>query len=229
MSDQQSTAGRSLADVRIDYAAGSLEDTAPKDPFELFTAWMDAAFSRQDIHGDLPEPTATVLSTVALGADGRPIPRSRTVLLKSADASGFVFYTNRDSAKGQELVAHADASLLLPWYPLQRQVRIEGSVTQVSDEQSDAYFATRPRGSQLSAWASRQSWPVCSREDLDTSLRRVHERFADEEVPRPPHWGGYRLVPYRFEFWQGRRDRLHDRFAYDLDADRGWRIHRLQP
>lgn len=219
MSDQQPAAARSLADARIDYAAGSLEDTAPEDPFELFSTWMDAAFARRDTEGDIPEPTAMVLSTIANGPEGRPVPRSRTVLLKSAGASGLVFYTNRDSAKGQELAAHADASLLLPWYPLQRQVRIDGTVTQVSDEESDAYFATRPRGSQLSAWASRQSWPVCSREDLNASLRRVQERFADTEVPRPPHWGGYRLTPHRFEFWQGRRDRLHDRLVYERCED----------
>lgn len=217
-----------LASERMTYTSGQL-DNPPHDPFALVEAWMRDAFARRDSHGDLPEPTAMVLSTVAVGADGEPVPRSRTVLLKSWDADGFVFYTNRESAKGRELARHRSAALLLPWLPLQRQVRIEGRVELLDDATSDQYFASRPRGSQLGAWASRQSWPIASRADLEAAVGREAARFEGADVPRPPHWGGYRVAPRRFEFWQGRPDRLHDRFAYELTADGAWTVHRLQP
>ncbi len=224
----RATAARLGAD-RLSYTHGHLDDDAPADPFALFSAWMEAAFDRRTTEGDLPEPTAVVLSTVAIDAQGLPWPRSRTVLLKGIDEESLVVYTNRESAKGRELSATPRASLLLPWYPLQRQVRIEGEVQEVEAEECDAYFATRPRGSQLGAWASRQSQPVTSRQDMDAQFAQVEDRFAGIEVPRPPHWGGYRLLPQRWEFWQGRADRMHDRLVFECRADGGWSRVRLQP
>lgn len=213
----------------VDYLAGSLADSAPADPLALFDAWLDDAFTRRDLQGDISDPSAVVLSSVAIDPDGTPRPRSRTVLLKGRDERGFVVYTSRESAKGRELAANPQASLLFPWYPLQRQVRIEGRAEQVSDEESDAYFARRPRGSQLGAWASRQSRPIGSREDLEAQYAEAEERFAGREVPRPPYWGGIRLLPVRLEFWQGRAHRMHDRIEFELTPDGTWTRRRLQP
>lgn len=218
-----------LAGEHTDFLGGSLADDAPDDPMALFDAWIRAAFARREEQGDLPAPTALVLSTVDVDADGAPAPRSRTVLLKGRDERGFVLYTNYDSAKGRELAAHPRAALLAPWYPMQRQVRIEGAVEQVSAEESDAYFAQRPRDSQLGAWASRQSAPIASREALEGQLQQADARFAGQDVPRPPHWGGYRVLPERIEFWQGRPGRLHDRILYTAAADGTWDRERLQP
>ncbi|WP_010533059.1 pyridoxamine 5'-phosphate oxidase [Brachybacterium squillarum] len=218
-----------LAGERVDYRAGHLDDSAPSEPFPLFAAWMQEALDRRDTRDDLVEPSAVVLSTVHLAEDGTPRPRSRTVLLKGSGPEGLLVYTNRGSAKGQELAATPWASLLLPWYALQRQVRIEGRAELLDDASSDAYFASRPRGSQLGAWASQQSAPVASREELERAFTVVEERFEDGEVPRPPFWGGYRIVPERFEFWQGRGDRLHDRLVYTRTAEGAWRRERLQP
>lgn len=218
-----------LAGERVDYRAGHLDDSAPPEPFGLFASWMQEALDRRDGQGDLPEPSAVVLSTVHLAEDGSPRPRSRTVLLKGSGPEGFTVFTNRGSAKGQELAATPWASLLLPWYALQRQVRIEGRAELLDDAASDAYFASRPRGSQLGAWASQQSAPVGSREELEQAFAAVEERFEDAEVTRPPFWGGYRIVPERFEFWQGRGDRLHDRLVYARTAEGAWRRERLQP
>lgn len=212
-----------------DFLTGSLADDAPEDPCVLVDVWQDDAFIRRTEHGDLPDPTAVVLSTVALGADGTSRPRSRTVLLKGRDSRGFVLYSNLDSAKGQEIAATPQAALLMPWYPLQRQVRIEGPVERLSAEESDAYFTQRPRGSQLGAWASQQSRPVGSREELEAQYAEAEARFEGADVPRPPHWGGIRVVPERIEFWQGRENRLHDRLAYALRADGSWHRTRLQP
>lgn len=221
-----------LAADRNDYLAGSLADDAPADPMGLFDTWIEAAFARRDSHEDLPDPTALVLSTVDIAGSGAPPrPRSRTALLKEHDADGFVVYTNKLSAKGQEITANPWAAMLFPWYPLQRQIRIEGAVEDLPAEQSDAYWATRPRPSQIGAWASHQSRPVHAREDLDAEYARITERFADtERIPRPEHWGGYRLVPDRIEFWQGRGGRMHDRIVYERAA-RGaeWTRTRLQP
>lgn len=218
-----------LAAESPDFLTGRLADDAPEDPSVLFDVWLEDAFIRRTKHGDLPDPTAVVLSTVAIDADGTPHPRSRTVLLKGRDAHGFVMYTNLDSAKGEEIAATPQAALLLPWYPLQRQLRIEGTVEQLSAAESDVYFAQRPRGSQIGAWASQQSRPVGSRAELETQYAEAEARFDGAEVPRPPHWGGIRVVAQRMEFWQGRANRLHDRLAYELSADGTWSRTRLQP
>lgn len=244
MSDR--TPADRLAAERTDYGTGSLADEAANDPLALFDAWMAEAFERRESHGDLAEPTAVVLSTIAVGTNGgaadgvdggvdRVIrPRSRTVLLKGRDERGFVLYTNLDSDKGREVDANPSASLLLPWYPLQRQVRIEGLVEPVDPAKADAYFASRPRGSQIGAWASRQSRPVDSRAALEAQYTAAQERFEGADVPRPPFWGGLRLVPDRIEFWQGRQNRLHDRIVVtrvgvDEQREAVWEQHRLQP
>lgn len=212
-----------LAAERIDYHRGQLrESDVPADPMELFDRWLADAFAAKET-GTLPEPTAMV---VASCLDGRP--SVRTVLLKAADADGFVFYTNYDSRKGRELDADPRAALLFGWYPLQRQVRVEGPVERTSAEESDAYFASRPRGSQLGAWASAQSSVVASAEQLRQDYAAVEARFADRDVPRPPHWGGYRVRPETLEFWQGQPSRMHDRLLWTRDADR-WTITRLAP
>jgi pyridoxamine 5'-phosphate oxidase len=171
----------------------------------------------------LPEPTACALATV--GADGQPAVR--IVLLKDVDARGFVFYTNYESRKGQELLAHPQAAMCFHWQPLERQVRIEGKVRPVTPEEADAYFATRARGSQLGAWASLQSRPM-ERGDLEARMADVEARFADRPVPRPPHWSGFRLVPSRIEFWHNMPSRLHERTVYLREAD-GWRVETLYP
>lgn len=220
-----------LADSRTDYLAGTLADDAPEDPFALLRTWMQEALARHEDPGGLPDPTAAVLSTVALDEDGSPRPRSRTVLVKGLGADGALLYTNRGSAKGRELAAVPRAALLLPWYALQRQVRIEGRVELLEDEASDAYFARRPRASQLGAWASEQSAPIASREQLEAQYAEVTARYEGQAVPRPPFWGGYRLVPALVEFWQGRSGRLHDRILYTRTTEdhTTWERTRLQP
>jgi pyridoxamine 5'-phosphate oxidase len=178
------------------------------------------------IDSGLHEPNAMVVSTVS--AEGRP--SSRMVLLKGVDERGFVFYTNYESRKGAELSATGVAALLFPWHDLQRQVRVEGPVERVSAAESEAYFASRPRGSQLGAWASPQSQEVASREELDFRYADVEQRFGDDgEVSLPPFWGGFRVVPALVEFWQGRKGRLHDRLVYRRDGDGEWRTSRLAP
>lgn len=225
-----------LAAERTDYHADSLADDPGPDPWGLFGRWVEDAFARRDEVGDLPEPSAVVLSTVELRHGGSSAggpsarPRSRAVLLKSYDEDGLVVYTNQDSAKGRQLRATPWASLLLPWFPLQRQIRADGQVEDVDAETADAYWASRPRRSQLGAWASHQSHPVTSRSVLEAAYAQAETRFEGVDVPRPAHWGGYRLVPDRIEFWQGRRDRLHDRIVYDRTLpDGAWQRHRLQP
>ncbi len=210
-----------LADLRENYTKGWLDVTdVTANPIDQFQRWFDEA-----THSQLIEPNAMHLATV--GADGRP--SGRIVLLKGLDARGFVFYTNYLSRKGQQLAKHPQAALTFFWVELERQVRVEGTIEKVSEEESDAYFARRPRGSQLGAWGSAQSQPVPSREALEAQEREVAARFANQPVPRPPHWGGYRLRPDYLEFWQGRPSRLHDRVAYSLQPDETWALERLSP
>jgi len=194
------------------------ESLAPDDPMALFEEWFNTAKN-----AGLIEPTAMTLAT----ADAAGRPSARTVLLKHYSAQGFVFFTNYLSRKGTELAANPQASLLFWWDRLERQIRIEGRVEKIDDASSDAYFASRDAGSRLGAWASSQSQAIDNREALDLQMQKVVERFGDE-VPRPPHWGGYKLVPQVIEFWQGRRNRLHDRLCYTHGA-RGWVRQRLQP
>lgn len=186
-------------------------------PIEQFRRWFDEA-----TRAGVEMPEAMGLSTVS---DGRP--SSRMVLLKGVD-TGFLFYTNYNSRKSMELAEDLRAALLFHWIELERQVRIEGLVERVSAAESDAYFATRPRGSQIGAWASPQSQLIESRDELELAARKITERFEGAEIPRPPFWGGFRLMPDSVEFWQGRQDRLHDRLRYRKEGAR-WIIERLAP
>jgi len=172
----------------------------------------------------LPEPTAMVLATA--GADGRP--SARVVLLKGFDENGFVFYTNLESRKSRELAANPFAALCFYWPPLQQQVRVEGRIEKVSDAEAGAYFASRPRGAQIGAWASRQSRVLAAREELEARVKAVEKKFAGGEVPRPPFWSGFRVIPERIEFWQSRESRLHDRTVY-IRQNNAWVIERLYP
>ncbi len=194
------------------------EELSPADPLLLFEDWFNTAKS-----SGLIEPTAMTLAT----ADANGHPSARTVLLKGYSEDGFVFFTNYMSRKGTEMAANAHASLLFWWDKLERQIRIEGAVEKISEVDSDNYFASRDPGSQLGAWASNQSHRIESREALDAQMLQVKERFEDD-IPRPPQWGGYRVVPEYIEFWQGRRNRLHDRLSYTKNSD-GWTRARLQP
>jgi pyridoxamine 5'-phosphate oxidase len=209
-----------LASLRAEYQLAGLDETdlAP-DPFTMFSRWFDAARS-----ANVLEPNAMVLSTVS--TDG--IPSARTVLLKGFTPAGFVFYSNYESRKGAELGANPHCSLLFGWYDLQRQVRIEGAASRIPRAETEAYFASRPRDSQIGAWASAQSAVVSSRAELEASYAEVDARYAGSEVPAPPHWGGYVVTPQVVEFWQGRRHRMHDRLHYRLDG-REWRTERLAP
>jgi len=212
----------SLADMRRDYTRDGLtEAQAPADPYALFGQWFEEA-----VRTEQPpvEANACWLATV----DGEGQPHCRVLLLKGVDAQGFVFYTNYDSAKGQQLVAQPRAAMTFFWPALERQVRIEGLVEQVSAEESDAYYRVRPLGSRLGAWASPQSQVIANRYELEQRLTEVQQRFIDGEPSRPPFWGGYRLKPQRIEFWQGRSSRLHDRLDYQRTED-GWQRQRLAP
>jgi pyridoxamine 5'-phosphate oxidase len=193
------------------------------DPFVQFQRWYDDAQQ----HGQL-QPDAMVVATST--PDGHP--SARMVLLRGVDARGFCFYTNFDSRKGEELAANPHAAIALHWPEVLRQVRATGRVERVADEESDAYWFARPRASRVSAWASAQSEPVGTREELEANVHEVEARFADGDVPRPDAWGGFRVVPDEIEFWQHRDDRLHDRFVYTRSDDSsraGWQVVRLQP
>jgi len=195
-------------------------DDLDPDPFVQFSRWYDDALE----HGQL-QPDAMVVASST--GDGRP--SARMVLLRGVDARGFCFFTNFDSRKGRELVANPRAAIAFHWPEVLRQVRATGSVVRVSDEESDRYWYARPRESRVSAWASAQSDVVASRADLEAQVDDVEARFAGGDVPRPPGWGGFRVVPGELEFWQHRDDRLHDRLRYTPEADGSWRIERLQP
>jgi pyridoxamine 5'-phosphate oxidase len=209
-----------LRNRRVHYERGALDvELVAGDPFAQFGLWLDEALRTPGI----VEPNA--MSAATVGANGRP--SSRIVLLRQWDGRGFVFYTNYGSRKGDELTARPFAALLFWWGALERQIRIEGVVERVLDVESDAYFASRPRGHRLSAWASQQSAVVADRASLEQAMTGADLRFP-AEVPRPPFWGGYRVVPDRFEFWQGRPNRVHDRIVY-ARTDDGWTIARLAP
>lgn len=209
-----------LADLRRTYDRGTLDETrAAGDPFTQFRSWIHDALTAGAL-----EANAMTLATV--DANGRP--SARVVLLRSWNERGFVFFTNYRSQKGREIAANPRAALLFFWPELERQVRIDGRVEQLSAEESDAYFARRPRGHRISSWASPQSEVIPARAFLETKMEEIEQRFRDADVPRPPHWGGYRVVPERLEFWQGRPDRAHDRLAYTRSAA-GWKRERLAP
>ncbi len=208
-----------IADIRKDYALRRLDESdVDADPFKQFHAWL-----REALAAEVPEPTAMTLATV----DDEGSPSARIMLLKALDERGFVFYTNYESRKGRELAARPRAALTFFWKELERQVRIEGSVEKVSAAESDEYFASRPLGSRIGAWASTQSATIASRPWLEARVKAAEAQYG-ESPPRPPHWGGFRVIPDWLEFWQGRQSRLHDRIAFTREAS-GWVVSRLSP
>lgn len=209
-----------IASLRKEYMREELtESTVAENPLDQFRAWFEEA-----LHADLPEPTAMTLAT----ADADGVPSARTVLLKGYGEYGFVWYTNYSSRKGQSLEQNPRAALLFFWPELERQIRVAGGVSKLSHQESELYFHSRPRESQLGAWASHQSSVVASRSELEESYAAVQRRFADGVIPLPPTWGGYRLVPESIEFWQGRPSRMHDRIRYRSQGGI-WIIERLAP
>ncbi len=211
----------SLADLRKDYTlAGLLEKDLAKDPFRQFERWFQEAEGAK-----ITEPNAMVLATCT--TEGRP--SSRVVLLKGLDGRGFTFFTNYESRKAHELTANPHASLTFPWIAMERQVSVEGRVVKISREESDAYFHSRPQGSQLGAWVSPQSSVISARSVLEDSLKTYEKKYAGETIPLPPNWGGFLLIPDNVEFWQGRRNRLHDRLRFRRESDGTWSVDRLAP
>lgn len=209
-----------LAGLRIDYSRETLdENSVASNPFVQFAAWMTEA-----LEAKVSEPSAMTLATV--DADGRP--SARIVLLKGFDDGGFTFFTNYESRKGRELSASPSCALHFFWPDLERQVHIEGQAERLPREESEAYFRTRPEESRIGAWASKQSTTLSSREELEARFQELLSEFKDKDIPLPPTWGGFRVAPVRFEFWQGRPSRLHDRIRYTSTAD-SWIIERLSP
>lgn len=205
---------------RRSYERGRLDDAdLDRDPFEQFRRWLADASEAGTV-----EANAMALATVS----ARGVPSVRMVLLRGFDGRGFVFFTNYESAKADDIAATGQAALLFYWAGLERQVRIDGPIEKLPAADSDAYFASRPRGHRLSAWASPQSRELAGRSELEERMRSYDERFGAQDVPRPPHWGGYRVAARRFEFWQGRVSRLHDRFLY-VAGEAGWSMTRLAP
>ena len=204
-----------------DYTRSALDeaDAAPS-PFRQFAAWFTDAQA-----ANIPDPNAMTVATAT--PDGRP--SARIVLLKGYDERGFVFYTNYKSRKGQEVASNPIAALVFFWPALERQIRITGAVAPVSRDETDRYFRSRPRGSRLGAWASRQSAVIADRAEVEDQLHSLDQQYPGDDIPTPPHWGGYRVAPDAFEFWQGRPSRLHDRLRYTRQPDGSWRIDRLAP
>ena len=210
-----------LQNMRVTYLKGTLDrENLNPDPLAMSKAWLQVAVDQE-----IFEANAMSLATV----DEDKQPSLRTVLLKEIDDAGFIFYSNYHSRKGREIKHNPKASILLFWKKLERQIRIEGKIEKISEQDSKAYFKSRPKGSQLGAWASPQSKVITGRAELDDRLQELQDIYKEQErLPKPAHWGGYRLVPHYYEFWQGRDNRLHDRFEYKLEND-GWTINRLAP
>ncbi len=208
-----------IAAIRTDYRQGSLDEVS-ENPIKQFDTWFQEA-----VKGEVMAVNAMSLSTIK---EGRPA--NRIVLLKDFTEEGFVFFTNYQSHKGEEIAANPHVALTFWWAELERQVRIEGVATKVSAEESEEYFQSRPRGSRIGAWASPQSHPIAGREILEARVQELQQQYGGEvEIPRPEYWGGYRVAPDFLEFWQGRSSRLHDRLAYTLQPDGAWLIQRLAP
>ncbi len=211
----------SLADLRAEYTQAGLEQRdLDRNPLLQFQKWFEQA-----LKAEIREPNAMVLATVSAGGE----PSIRIVLLKGVDERGFTFFTNYRSRKAIELQANPHGALNFPWIDLERQVNVIGNVTKVPAQESEAYFKSRPRGNRLGAWASRQSEVIVDRSVLEKRMQEVEAKYAGGDIPLPSDWGGYRLKPLEIEFWQGRPNRLHDRFRYLLQADNSWRIDRLSP
>jgi pyridoxamine 5'-phosphate oxidase len=210
-----------ISRLRKEYTRAGLDESdAAQDPIEQFRGWFDDALA-----ADLHEPNAMTLATATPGGS----PSARIVLIKGFDERGFIFYTNYGGRKAREIEANPHCALVFYWGELERQVRVEGRVSRISGEESDAYFASRPRGSQLGAWVSEQSRSIANRGALELRLRELEREYEGCEIPRPPFWGGYRVEPEVIEFWQGRENRLHDRLLYRRSEDGGWKRERLQP
>ncbi len=210
-----------VANLDEQYDLSQLKETdLDPDPFKQFQKWFEDA-----LKVDLNYPNAMTLAT----ADKNNRPSARMMLLKGADEKGFVFYTNSESNKGEDLAQNPRAAMVLWWAKLERQIRIEGKIEQVSEQEADSYFRTRPRGSQIGAWVSEQSRVISSRKVLDSRMEQLEEEYRNREITRPPYWLGYRLIPVSIEFWQGRPNRLHDRLRYRLVEDGRWTIERLAP
>lgn len=210
-----------IADLRKEYTKASLDiDSVLTNPFEQFRKWFEEAQK-----GELPEPNAMVLSTV----DENGQPFQRTVLMKALDDQGIVFYTNYESRKAKQIAHNNQVNILFPWFPMERQVSIQGKAVKVSTKESLSYFMSRPHGSQLGAWVSQQSQVIKSRSVLEMKLAEMKRKFKEGKVPLPDFWGGYRIEPTSFEFWQGRQSRLHDRLLYQKETNDQWTISRLSP